>query len=529
MLLPGDSLTPTASAQVEGDSLQLLQLVDKLAAELLGESGSNRIDGLDVLAARTTTSLAALKAYLRGEAYFSEAEFPRAVEMFQRAVTLDSGFALAYYKLSEATDWTGEGRRSLQAAEHAYVLRGKLSKQSRLLVEGFRDWRVGNIERAEQSYRELLRWNPASVEARYQLGEVRFHNNPSLGRSVLEARAPFEEALAVDPDDRYALAHLMRLTALARDTVAVDSITRKLAVLEPPGESQLSVAIFRAAALGDTAARADALARLSDASDKLLIDSFERVAVYTGDLDAADSIATLLSQGKHAPENRALGRLYRAGVAQSRGRWRGAQRELRSAINVAPEEGLYAWAFLAATPDAPVSRDELEWLRDSVEELNVEEPDPRTPIDNLRFTTFRQVSRLYILGLLDVRLGDTAAAGKVADEAERIARRGERGEARAKERVGDVDALAEDARSVASGLRGMIAAVGGRHEEAIRLLRSSRPVLSLEFLASYLGARSIERHALAEELAAVGRTSEARRWHDTIAQRFWFEIVFRRP
>ncbi len=528
MYLPGDSLTPTASAQVEGDSLQLLQLVDRLAAELLGQSGSDRIDGLDVLAARTTASLAALKAYLRGEAYFADARFPRAVEMFQRAVTIDSGFALAYFRLSESTDWTGEGARSLEAAERAYALRGKLSKQSRLLVEGFRSWRVGDIGRAERSYRELLRWNPASIEARYQLGEVRFHNNPSLGRSVLEAWAPFEQVLAVNPDDRYALAHLMRLAALARDTAAVDSITRKLAVLEPPGESRSSVALLRAAAIGDADARARALSRLSDASDKLLIDSFERIAVYAGDLDAADGIARLLSEGKHAPENRALGRLYGAAIARARGRWVGARNELRSASDVAPEEGLYAWAFLAAMPNAPVPREELQWLRDSVEQSRVGEPGPRAPVDNLRFTSFRPVSRLYILGLLDIRLGDTTAAKDAAEAVEVIAQPGGLRGASAVGRVGDVDALTEDARSVASALRGMIAASGGRHDEAIRLLRGARPVLPLEFLASYLGARSIERYTLAGELEAAGRREEARRWRDAMAERFWFEVVLRR-
>lgn len=522
----GDSAPPSATAQVEGDSLHLLDLIDQLAAALLGRSGSVQRDGLDRLAARTTTSLTALKAYLRGEMLFRDARYTASVDALQRAVAADSTFALAYYRMAEASDWASDWRLSVRAAERAYRLRGRVTAHTELLLDGFRSWRTGDIDRAEGDYRDLLRWNPASVEARYQLGEVLFHNNPSRGRSVLEARRPFEQVLTVDPDDGYALSHLIRLYAIADDTVAVDTLGSRLIAAEPSGESRLGVETLRAVAMHDSAATSRVLRQLSSASDQVLLDSFERVAVCTGDLDDADSIAALLTVPQRARVSRADGFMYAAAAATARGRWSQAAGDFTAAEHLSSDDGLAAHALLASTPMIEVPAEELRKLRDALTmELT---PVVEAPPDDVTLSIFRPLTRLYVIGLLDIRLGDTTAAIRQAMAAEHVAREATI-RVRGRLRGGSPDVLDEDARSVSASLRGLAAAAAGRHTEAVDLLRESAPHVWLEFLASYAGARSIERFALAGQLEALGRYDDALRWYSSIAERYWFEVPLRAP
>jgi DNA-binding SARP family transcriptional activator/tetratricopeptide (TPR) repeat protein len=528
----GDADSSTASAEVEGDTLRLLDLVDQLAARLLGERAASSGEALDPLAARTTRSLPALKAYLRGVALYHEANYAKAVDALQQAVAADSQFALAWYRLAVAADWAGDARTSLRAAEHAYQLRGRVSEHTRWLLDGYRSWRVGDIDRAERSYREVLRWNPANVEARYELGEVLFHSNGTRGRSIDEARAPFEQVLAANPDDRSSLAHLLRIVAMEGDTAAVDSVSRHLISLKSPGEPRLGVRVFRAFALRDTAAEVRALHDLQDASDELLLDWSERVAVYTGNLDAAARLARLLTQPQHARQYRAIGYRFDAIDDVARGRWHSAAIALDTAAQLPSptHDVLYARAYLASAPFAPVPRGELTALRDTIARLHVNAMSSMLVADSaLHSIGFEPLTREYMLGLLNVDLGDTTAALRDANAALRIAVTAPRSDPAADYRVGDLDGPAEYARSIAGDLRGLVAAAGMRHAQAVMLLKQSRARLWLEFLGTYMGGRGIERYTLAGELEALGHDDEALAWYSTLAQQREPEVDLRAP
>ncbi|MGH7633480.1 MAG: tetratricopeptide repeat protein, partial [Gemmatimonadaceae bacterium] len=472
----GDSASPAASAQVEGDSLQLLRLVDQLAEVLLGKTTARPGEPLAPVAARTTSSIPALKAYLRGEALFRDAQYAPAVDALQRAVAADSQFALAWYRLGVAADWAGDYKGSIRAAERAYQLRDRLSGHERLLLDGYRSWRVGDMDRAEHDYRELLRWNPASMEAWYELGEVLFHGNGVRGRATAEAGREFERVIAADPDDRSSLTHLMRIVALLGDTAAVDSISGRLLALEQPGEARLDVAVFRAVALHDSAAEARLLPAVAGASDQFLIDCSERLAVFTGNLDAASRVAMLLEQPQHSAGSRVVGYANEAQDDLAQGRWRDASRAFDGAEQAGSATALHERAYFASTPFAAVSRAELVAMRDTIaRERDRALTAELTTDGSLQITLFEPLTRWYVLGLLNARLGDTSATLRDADAVVHAAARAQRLGARAEFRVGDVDGPAEYARSIAASLRGIVAAAGGRHEQAVALLEQSRP------------------------------------------------------
>src|SRR5204862_161550 len=76
-------------------------LFDTLAARILGTSGAPPGERPTVLA-QTTSSIAAYRAYLEGSAALQRLQLDSAQLLLERAVALDSGFALAYQHLLDA-------------------------------------------------------------------------------------------------------------------------------------------------------------------------------------------------------------------------------------------------------------------------------------------------------------------------------------------------------------------------------------------------------------------------------------------
>ena len=79
----------------EGDTSRVLQLVDRLSAELLVKRRPGPVFRLTQTAAVTTRSLPALKAFLDGERNLRNGKPDTAIAGFQRAITEGSTFSLA--------------------------------------------------------------------------------------------------------------------------------------------------------------------------------------------------------------------------------------------------------------------------------------------------------------------------------------------------------------------------------------------------------------------------------------------------
>lgn len=184
------------------DESAILEVVDEIARQIVaaryGEPGARLVRR----AAVTTRSIAALRAYLEGERAFRTGVVDGAVEAFRHAVREDSGFALAYYRLSVALEWAGAEWQDLRhAAEEALRRADRLSQHDRWLVEALVAWRRGAAVAAESLYSNIVGRYPEDVEAWFQLGEVLFHQNPLRGRPLAEARVPFERVLALEPEN----------------------------------------------------------------------------------------------------------------------------------------------------------------------------------------------------------------------------------------------------------------------------------------------------------------------------------------
>src|SRR5690606_27843038 len=127
---------------------RITQLVDELTKQLLSEHFGLRGLRLARVAAVTTDSLSALKAYLQGETAYRATRWSDAIPLFRQATTQDTAFALAHYRLATTAEWAADFGLVQTAAAAAYRHRRRLGEYDRLLVEAFQAWSAGEAATA---------------------------------------------------------------------------------------------------------------------------------------------------------------------------------------------------------------------------------------------------------------------------------------------------------------------------------------------------------------------------------------------
>ena len=188
-----------ANATVEGDTAQLLELVDRLAGELLVKRRPGAQHRLIQTALLTTHSLPALKWFLNAEQSLRRRQLDSAIAGYQRAIGEDSTFALAYYRLAVAAGWSDRHTLSTDAVTRALTVSSRLGRRERQLVSAYAAFRRGDAAVAERQYRAVLEDFPDDLEAEFQLGDLLYQYNPLRGRARLEARPMLQSVLAHDP------------------------------------------------------------------------------------------------------------------------------------------------------------------------------------------------------------------------------------------------------------------------------------------------------------------------------------------
>jgi tRNA A-37 threonylcarbamoyl transferase component Bud32/tetratricopeptide (TPR) repeat protein len=164
---------------------------DRLAAQILGTSGAPPGERPSVLA-QTTSSIEAYRAYLEGTAALQRFQIDTAKRLLQRAVALDSGFALAYLRLRDAEGWTQGTAGGSPASRRAYVLAAErhsasLPPRLKSLVEFHRAYEDNDFRRARRIASQMIARDSTDVEAWYQLGEAHFHH---MAQTFSSAQSP---------------------------------------------------------------------------------------------------------------------------------------------------------------------------------------------------------------------------------------------------------------------------------------------------------------------------------------------------
>ena len=183
-------------------------LFDRLAARLLDLSGAPE-GGRSPLTDVTTESLEAYRAYLQGIEHLNHWELLPATAALRRAVSLDSTFSLAYFKLGLARGWMmgaadSVGRNAvLQASRFA----GRLPERKRTMIGAYRAMLDGDVGRSQQLYRTLLASDSTDADAWYGLADAFFHDSiaGSTPEGMTRSLRAFRRTLDLDP--QYALAY----------------------------------------------------------------------------------------------------------------------------------------------------------------------------------------------------------------------------------------------------------------------------------------------------------------------------------
>ncbi|CAN5760199.1 hypothetical protein BH23GEM3_BH23GEM3_00410 [soil metagenome] len=160
-ILGGAGFRPLAgfreTARSDAELVDAIERLSRAIRDKVGES-LRSVRGGPSLAQVTTASLPALRAYTRGLDLESGGDYSPALEQYERAVALDSTFAMAYRKIAVALQnlqIRPEDRR--RASIRAYELRDRLPELERHIATGFYHVQVsGDIDAAVRAYEQAL-------------------------------------------------------------------------------------------------------------------------------------------------------------------------------------------------------------------------------------------------------------------------------------------------------------------------------------------------------------------------------------
>jgi len=136
---------------------QVLKALGEAAAKVrvkLGESLAS-VQKYDAPAENVTTpSLEALQAYSLGyQAQIVKRDDAAAISLFQRAISLDPNFAMAYARQGTSYSNMGQTARAAENTRKAYELRERVSEREKFyIVSHYEHFVTGNLEAARKAY-----------------------------------------------------------------------------------------------------------------------------------------------------------------------------------------------------------------------------------------------------------------------------------------------------------------------------------------------------------------------------------------
>jgi len=198
LVVAADGQVLASAREAAADDDALIGAIDALSERLrerVGESVRS-IRASPALERVTTSSLEALRSYSQAEhAHLLLGETDRAVSLLERAVALDTAFAMAWRKLGVLFGNRGERRsQSLTAFETALRHGERLPERERFLTLGtYYQVATGERDRALTAYENVLEIQPDDPSALHNLGGI----YASL-RDHARAIELYERAYAID-------------------------------------------------------------------------------------------------------------------------------------------------------------------------------------------------------------------------------------------------------------------------------------------------------------------------------------------
>jgi len=175
-LVSADGDVLTALQETASSEDELVATVDRLSLGLRERFGESlrSIRRSEPLERVTTGSMRALRVFSQGLSASNQGDDPRAVQLLEEAIALDTSFAMAYRKLAIILGNRGERRsRAVEAATKAYKYRDALTERERYLVTAaYHSIVTGNRDQIMSAYSTVLELYPDETIALNNLGVV---------------------------------------------------------------------------------------------------------------------------------------------------------------------------------------------------------------------------------------------------------------------------------------------------------------------------------------------------------------------
>jgi serine/threonine protein kinase/tetratricopeptide (TPR) repeat protein len=154
----------------------------------------------------TTPSLEALQAYNLGyQAMIVKNDYAAAVSLFQRAVSLDPNFAMAYARLGTSYSNLGQIGRAAENTRKAYELRERVSEREKLYIAShYENFVTGNLEAARKTYELWAQTYPRDEGPITNLGAI-YGNLGDYDKALAAA----QESFKLNPGSGIAYANLV--------------------------------------------------------------------------------------------------------------------------------------------------------------------------------------------------------------------------------------------------------------------------------------------------------------------------------
>ena len=230
-----------AQASVTGPKDSLFVMVDRLTAQVLALGAGVRANQLSAL---TTTNLEALRAYLDGVALFRRGVYQQSTPTLERAVELDSTFALALSALIDSDQWHPSTTDMRRVKRLAFANRHRLNPVDQRLLS----MRLGSRFPLRTPYdvqiadaEKLVASMPESADAWYYLGDALFHGGrlADLPNPEVRAGQAFEKSWRYDSLFSGPISHMARVAKMAGDTAGQRLWTARMIALDSTAEAVL--------------------------------------------------------------------------------------------------------------------------------------------------------------------------------------------------------------------------------------------------------------------------------------------------
>ena len=244
---------PLAEIELRDATDRMDRLADSLTLRLLRELGRTRRIGVFRATAMGSTSLPALKAFLRGEQWFRRASWDSAFAAYDEAIALDSTFALALWRSSKVLGWwrLSDDSASVARAIRAGGLTHGLAPRDSLLLTfdsllAEVDATVPRVRwpalrRLHAVSQELTRRYPDDYESWYALGEARYHWGSRVGVSPREVLQAFDRAIQADPSFGPSYIHAVPLGLMLDGPEAGHRYATQYLALQPTDASAAGI------------------------------------------------------------------------------------------------------------------------------------------------------------------------------------------------------------------------------------------------------------------------------------------------